>query len=204
MVQVRELNERGRVAKPVNEQQGPPMAAGRRAVEQCVTVTYLPDRNPSFVMPTGDELWQLHEIVVGQHSQLAPRSHQIDEAFDGFCRAFLRIGHLGRDKLNDKYSLSGWIDDGTIWLRDNQAYPTTLTARDFVCAVLAHGDVDYVPLNRFPYDCSAFGLRRDGSGRKATDGWRAVLTTGRLREPVPLPGSTAAPSAAQIVVCRGG
>jgi hypothetical protein len=30
-------------------------------------------------------------------------------------------------------------------------------------------------------------LRRDSSGRPAVDGWRAVLATGRLREPVPLP-----------------
>jgi hypothetical protein len=64
-----------------------------------------------------------------------------------------------------------------------------VTVRDFVCAVLAHGDVDYIPLDRFPFDCSAFGLRRDSTGRPATDAWRAVLTTKRLRDPVPPPRS---------------
>jgi len=80
----------------------------------------------------------------------------------------------------------------------------TLPANDFVCAVLAHGDVDYVPLDRFPLDCSAFGLRRDSSGRPATDGWRAVLRTGRLREPVPPPRPTARRSPVQIAVGWGG
>ena len=82
--------------------------------------------------------------------------------------------------------LMSWVDDATFWL-----YPSTLTANDFVCAVLAHGNVDYVPLDRFPFDCSAFGLRRDSSGRPATDGWRAVLKNRRLREPVPPPRPTA-------------
>jgi hypothetical protein len=27
-------------------------------------------------------------------------------------------------------------------------YSSTLTTRDFVCAVLAHGDIDYIPLDR--------------------------------------------------------
>jgi len=64
-----------------------------------------------------------------------------------------------------------------------------VTVRDFVCAVLAHGDIEYIPLDRFPFDCSAFGLRRDSTGRPATDGWRAVLAMRRLRDPVPSPRS---------------
>jgi hypothetical protein len=102
-----------------------------------------------------------------------------------------RIGHLGRDKLNEKYALISWVDDAQFWLRDHQIYPSTLTVRDFVCAVLAHSDVDYVPLDRFPFDCGAFGLRRDSSGRPATDAWRAVLKNRRLREPVSLSRPTA-------------
>lgn len=42
--------------------------------------------------------------------------------------------------------------------------------RDFICAVIAHGEIDYVQLDRFPFDCTAFGLRRDQTGRRATDG----------------------------------
>jgi hypothetical protein len=165
-------------------------AAEPRVVEpRGVTITHLPDRNASFVMPSGDELRRLHEIVVARYPQLASNLQQPGEAFDGFCRAFLRVGHLGRDKLNDKLALVTWIDDAALWLRDNQVYPNRVTVRDFVCAVLAHGDVDFVPLDRFPFDCSAFGLRRDSTGRPATDAWRAVLATRRLRDPVPPPRS---------------
>jgi hypothetical protein len=159
----------------------------KRVVEpRGVTITHLPDRNPAFVMPSGDELQRLHAIVIARYPQLATQVQRTDEALDGFRRAFLRIGHLGRDKLNDQHALVSWIDDAALWLRDNQVYPNMVTVRDFVCAVLAHGDVDYIPLDRFPLDCSAFGLRRDSTGRPATDGWRALLATRRLRDPVPV------------------
>ena len=152
-----------------------------------VTIRRPPDGNPLFVMPTTDELQRLHASVIARYPRLAPRSQHIDEDFDGFRRAFLRIGHLGRDKLNDKYALLSWVDNAAIWLRDHHIIPTMLTPRDFMCAVLAHGDVEHAPLARYPFDCSAFGLRRDRTGRRATDGWKALLTTGHLREPVRLP-----------------
>ena len=181
-----------------------PRSEAQRAAEPRVTITHLPDRNPSFVMPSDDESRRLHEIVVARYPQLATRSQQVDEAFDGFCRAFLRIGHLGRDKLNDKYMLMSWVDDARLWLNDQQIVPSTVTGNDFIYAVLAHGDVDYVPLDRFPHDCSAFGLRRDSTGRPATDGWRSVLATGRLREPVPLPRPTVRRSPTEIAAGWGG
>jgi len=163
-----------------------PLPKTTRSLEPRVTITYPQDRNRSFSIPSGDELRRLHKIVIARYPQLATRSEQPDDALEGFGRAFHRIGHLGRDKLNDQYTLMSWVDDATFWMRDHQIYPSTLTGNDFICAVLAHGDVDYVPLGRFPVDCSAFGLRRDSSGRPAADGWRAVLSMGRLREPVPL------------------
>jgi hypothetical protein len=172
----------------------------RPAEPQCVTITRLLDRNPTFVMPSGDDLRKLYEIVLARYPQLVSRSQQTDEAFHGFSRAFLRIGHLGRDKLNDKYMLSWWVDDARHWLNEQQIVPSALTGNDFICAVVSHGDVDYVPLDRFPHDCSAFGLRRDSSGRPATDGWRAVLASGRLREPVPPPRPTVHRSPVQIAV----
>ncbi len=148
-----------------------------------VTITRLPDRNASFAMPSADELRALNHIVLTHYPQLAA-NEEGREAFDGFCRAFLRIGSLGRDKLDDRYALTSWIDNATFWFREQQIYPNLITGKDFIAAVVAHGDIDYVPLDRFPYDCSAFGLRRDSSGRPATDGWRSVLA-GRLRAPVP-------------------
>jgi hypothetical protein len=170
----------------IDLQRGKPLAevpsrSGRET--SGVTITHLPEQNPSFIMPSGDELRRLYDFVVARYPRFATRSQHANEAFDGFSRAFLRVGHLSRDKLNDKYALVTWVDDATLWLRNNQVCPSTLTARDFVCAVLAHGDIDYVPLNRFPFDCSSFGLRRDRTGRPATDGWRAILRSGRLREP---------------------
>jgi hypothetical protein len=179
-------------------------ADAKRAIEpQGVTITHLPDRNPSFVMPSDAEFRQLYGIVIARYPRLATRSQQAEETLDGFRRAFLRIAHLGRDKLNDKYTLMSWVDDARHWLNDQQ-YPSDVTGNDFVCAVIAHGDVDHVPLDRFPHDCSAFGLRRDGTGRKAADGWRTVLATGGLREPVPLPRPTVRRSPTQIAVGWGG
>jgi len=96
----------------------------KRVVEpRGVTITQLPDQNPAFVIPSGDELRRLQEIVTARYPQLALNQQQADEAFDGFCRAFLRVGHLGRDNLNDKLALVTWIDDAALWLRDNQVYP---------------------------------------------------------------------------------
>ncbi len=179
--------------KPSPASESRPTDARRLVERRSVTITRLPDRNPSFVMPSDDELRRLYEIVIARYPRLAARSEQAEEALDGFRRAFLRIAHLGRDKLNSKYMLTSWVDDAKAWMRDHEVYPSFLTGRDFVCAVLAHGDVDYVPLDRFPYDCSAFGLRRDSTGRPASDGWRSVLNTGRLRAPVPHPTVTRSP-----------
>lgn len=180
-------------------------ADAKRAIEpQGVTITHQPDRNPKFIMPSDDELRRLYETVLARYPRLAAYSQQSDEVFDGFRRAFLRIGHLGRDKLNDKYMLMSWVDDARLWLNDQQIVPSIVTGNDFIYAVLAHGDVDFVPLDRFPHDCNAFGLRRDGSGRPATDAWRAVVATGRLREPVPVPRPTARRSPTQIAVGWGG
>jgi hypothetical protein len=176
-----------KASKPPAEDQH---SEARRVVEpRGVTITRMPDQNRAFVMPSGDELRRLDEIVIARYPQLATHLQPPGEAFDGFRSAFLRVGHLGRDKLNDKLALVTWIDDAALWLRDNQVYPSRVTPRDFVCAVLAHGDVDFVPLDNFPLDCSAFGLRRDSTGRPATDGWRGVLATRRLRDPVPPPRS---------------
>jgi hypothetical protein len=172
-----------KASKPSDEGRS---AEAKRVVEpRGVTITHMPDQNPSFVMPSDDELRRLHEIVIACYPQLATHLQPPGEAFDGFCSAFLRIGHLGRDKLNDKLALVTWIDDAALWLRDNQVYPSRVTVRDFVCAVLAHGDIDHISVERFPFECSAFGLRRDSTGRPATDGWRGVLATRGLRDPVP-------------------
>jgi hypothetical protein len=95
-----------------------------RSVEPRVTITYQKDQNFSFVMASGDELRRLYRIVLARYPQLATRGQQTDEAFGGFCRAFLRVGHLGRDKLNDRYALVSWADDARFWLNDQQIpYP---------------------------------------------------------------------------------
>jgi hypothetical protein len=137
-----------------------------------VRVYHPPDVNPSFVMPSKDELHRLYEITLRAHPQLAPQRRDSGEALQYFTHAFYRIGHLGRDKLESRYDLIGFAEEATIWLRQ---HGVTLIIRllpvDFIAAVVAHGDVDYLPLHRFPYDCAAFGLRRDRMGRPATDTW---------------------------------
>jgi hypothetical protein len=166
------------------------LQAGKSRQAREVTeprVYYPPDLNPSFVMPGESELRRLFQIVTAAYPELAPRRRDPDEAFQYFGHAFFRIGHLGRDdKLNGKYALTWWTDDATWWLKEPRVNLVRLTVVDFVCAVIAHNDVDYLPLDRFPYDCSAFGLRRDRLGRPATDAWRNVLSSGSVRLPIAL------------------
>jgi hypothetical protein len=150
-------------------------------------VHYPPDLNRSFVMPGESELRRLYQIVTAAYPVLTPRQRNPGEAFRYFEYAFFRIGHLGRDgKLNDKHALTWWADDATWWLKEQRVNLVHLTVVDFVCAVVAHNDIAYLPLDRFPHDCSGFALRLDRTGRPATDAWRGVLASRSVRLPVPV------------------
>lgn len=70
-----------------------------------------------------NELRRLHEVVIARFPQLAPPLRRPDQALAGFGRAFLRLGHLGPDRLNDKHMLTSWVDNAVFWLRDHQIYP---------------------------------------------------------------------------------
>jgi hypothetical protein len=156
---------------------------------QGIRTTRLSAQSPSFVMPSEAELRRLYSLVLHRYPRLDYRPRGPETAFGGFCRAFLRLGHLSRGPLNDEYALDSWVDEAVCWLRENEVFPYFITAANFCAAVAAHGDIEYVPLGRFPHDCSAFGLRRDRLGRPASDYWRQVLRTGLPRKPVPLPSS---------------
>jgi hypothetical protein len=165
------------------------MVSVRDLTGEGARINRLADRNPEFLMPSQDELRRLYRIVLNRYPRLDPQPRGPESAFAGFARCFLRVGHLGRDRLNDEYALESWVDEATCWLRDNEVYPYFISAANFCAAVVAHGDIDYAPLGRFPFDCFGFGLRRDRLGQPASDYWRMVLRTGRLRDPVPLPSA---------------
>jgi hypothetical protein len=94
------------------------------------------------------------------------------------------------------------LDEARNWLRERQQ-PSAMTGNDFVAAVLAHGDIEHLPPEAFPA-CAGFGVSLHGGGQPAVDGWRAVLATKRLREPVPLPRPIVLRSPVQIAVGWGG
>jgi hypothetical protein len=48
----------------------------RPAEPQRVTITRLPDQNPSLVMPTDNKLRRLHKIVLARYPQVVSRSQQ--------------------------------------------------------------------------------------------------------------------------------
>jgi signal transduction histidine kinase len=102
-----------RLIRAMSDQQG-----SVREVKD-VRVYHPPGVNPSFVMPSKDELHRLYEITLRAHPQLAPRGRDSGEALQYFSHAFYRIGHLGRDKLESRYDLIGWAEEATIWLRQH-------------------------------------------------------------------------------------
>ena len=148
-------------------------------------VSYPPDINPQFDPPDSVDLRRLFYLVTNVYPQLAPRGRDEGEAIKYFGYAFHRVGSLGRtDKLESKYALSWWADEATWWLKDRGVNLIRLSQVDFVIAVVAHNDIDHLPLDRFPFDCSSFSLNAGRWGRPATDAWRKLLESRTVRSPV--------------------
>ena len=138
-----------------------------------------------FAMPSEPELRALHRAVLEAAPFLHSEPHRFDSAdapFQRFCDAFRALGGIGRqDKIDDGKALSWWIDQAKQVLTA-QGASGDIDAQAFVAAILAHGDVPYRPLERFPYELG-FGLIVHG-GRPAKHGWRGVLRSGRISAPI--------------------
>ena len=142
-----------------------------------------------FQMPTDEQLRQLDAIVVRAYPKLGLPPDAIGEEVEqrarAFRNAFLAIGYLGRrdePETKNAHSLAWWLGHIKDWLNESEL-PADLTQSSFVAACVAHGDVPFFPLDRYPYDTS-LGLMIGYAGRRATDAWRKVLTSGQPPAPV--------------------
>jgi hypothetical protein len=150
-------------------------------------VTYPTEINQSFVMPDNVDLRRLYFLVTRLFPQLGPaRDRNEAEELRLFGLAFQRIAHLGRnDKLDTQHAVSWWCDESTQWLKSQNVNLIRLLPPDFAIAMLAHGDINYAPMDNFPHGF-AVGLNAGLWGRPATDAWHKLLETRAVRPPVTL------------------
>ena len=142
-----------------------------------------------FQMPTDEQLRQLDEIVARAYPKLGlPRDaigEEIEQRAHTFKNAFLAVGYLGRrdaPETKNAHALSWWLGYIKDWLAESDVCGD-VTQAAFVAACVAHGDVPFFPLDRYPYDIS-LGLMIGYAGRRATDAWRKVLESGQPPAPV--------------------
>lgn len=163
-----------------------------------VRITY-PQPASVFVMPSEAELSQLLSIVLARFDNLRPKSclpeveEEEMEYFGQFRAAFRALGYLNRsDALDSKHAATYWVDASEELLR-GQGAPATISLGAFTAAAVAHVDVPYAPLVRFPHELG-FGLALGGTGRRAADRWKQVLATGKLALPTEPPRTTNYPT----------
>lgn len=143
-------------------------------------------------MPTTALLDELLRVVLYVYPQLRPHNSRDYEA--QFRNAFLALRHMHRarnglrdvsPRKNDcrlnKYWFLARVED---ILKQLRVPDTSMTLGPLMAAVVAQNDIDYAPLSRFPFDLG-FGIT-DG-GIPATEAWRELLTTHKVRTPVALP-----------------
>jgi hypothetical protein len=150
---------------------------------------------PYVALPSAAELRRLRAIVDEAYPALmfVPRNQRYaasDAAEDwrGFVAAFHRLAQLGRsDKLAASKAVSWHVDDAATAMKTGDG--ADINGRNFIAALVAHGDVAFTPLHDYP----VFGLTFAGAGRRYSERWREVLATGRVLPTVAKPGPPAAP-----------
>jgi hypothetical protein len=126
-------------------------------------------------MPNLEQLRKLYNIV--RHKVPQVKVADDDAPFRGFCGAFRYVSNCGRVAApNNKHSLGWWGDDMKFWLRARNAMTNDVTGASFIAAVMASGDVLFVPHDGNLGNVWEFSLVPPGHGGKpATDAWRLVL-----------------------------
>ena len=154
--------------------------------EDQVATTRIVAPGAGFTMPSDPELRALFAIVLKAESRVRSEPHRLecsDAPFERFVNAFRALGGIGRSlALDDGKSMSWWIDEARQILTMS-GKSGDIDSVAFAAAVLAHGDIAYRSLERFPYDLG-FGLVVHG-GTPARDGWRRVLDTGLIARSAP-------------------
>jgi hypothetical protein len=159
--------------------------------EEGTTVTY-PTAPSKFVMPTDVELRTLAAIVAAKYPKIANAEGLIfrgdaeqneAEYFKQFKASFIALGALGRAEAPIwKRSVVVWMDSARDFLR-NSGVHAEISFNPFYAAAIAQGDLPHSDTAE-DGGCAALGLKEHG-GRRATDAWRRVLSTGQLLAAVP-------------------
>lgn len=146
-------------------------------------------------LPSLDQLRRLFSIVRTGVPQA--KTHDDDAPLRGFCGAYRFVANCGRVAApNNKHSLGWWCDEMKSWLRARDSMTMDVNGSSFIAAVLASGDILYVPHDAtrgFVWEFSIVPPQHGGKPA-SPDGWRRVLD-----------GSLMAPSqpARQVRVVNG-
>ena len=127
-------------------------------------------------LPNLAELRKLYAVV--KHRVPEVRGNDPDAAFRGFADAYRYVSNCGRIAApNGKLGIGYWMDDMKGWLRRRNAMTIDVTGSSFICAVLAAGDILYVPHDSNLGYTWEFGIVPPNHGGKPADanGWRKVL-----------------------------
>ena len=151
--------------------------------QQLARRVVVPGTRPS-LLPDDRQLNDLRDIVLRRYRFL--KTAQNEAHFDeDFTRAFVALCHLPRTmdgSLNVRLDKGVFLDRASDVLRRLGEPSAPITLGPFVCALVAHGDIAYAPLDHFPTD-QAYGLG-DHTGRLPDGtGWRALLDTRQVRVP---------------------
>ena len=161
----------------------PAPAPAAQKDEQGARVIQLNDEITSG-LPSLDQLRKLFSIVRNKVPQV--KSHDDDAAFRGFTAAYRFVANCGRlTAPNPKVTIGWWCDEMKAWSRARNAMTIDLNGSSFIAAVLASGDVIYVPFNGDLGHAWEVGLLSPShnGGTPATDAWKTVLSTGNVRAP---------------------
>jgi len=161
-----------------------------------VTFSYPPDFK--IAMPTHDELDALLSISRGF---LFPAARPLDHADvlefrRQFGRAFEFIATLKRTPGEFRGRLSDWVDKCETWHAARGCTESTTSIGPLLAAAVSAGDVDWQRGSDWPHNIHAAIDWSNGIG--ATDAWREVIRTGRVRRMTPIRERYAPPSPARI------
>jgi len=150
-------------------------------------------------MPSLDQLRRLFTIV-RHRAGPEPRSSDPDSAFRGFTASYRYVANCPRLAVpNSKLGLGYFMDDLKQWSRQRDAITRDITGSSFIAAVLASGDILYVPHDGNLGRVWEFGIvpPGQGSGKPASDAWKQVLNGSVLAPSAPA-RRMAAPSPVRI------
>jgi len=166
----------------------PPAALPKPPVEQDGVRFFSPILRATIDQPGEFEAKKLIAIVGHVHPKLLPACTD-DRYADGdraeflqnFRAAFDWVACQGRaDEVDTKQSIEFWALEASDYYR-RQGRPINIGAGALLAAVLAAGDVRYIPSDELG-NVWSIGLATFG-GRPATGAWQRVLKDGRLLPP---------------------